>query len=136
MPFSGPFVVRSPNLGSESRWVIEEEFTWHSPYGDVVIEKGYTTDGVSTPRILWVWCPPMDAKATRAALPHDKFYTLLSLGIPHPLAKTRKEADDMFYLACRDAGITRVSSYLMWAGVRLFGRSHVTRRDSMPDSEI
>lgn len=136
MPFSGSFVVRSPDLSSKSRWVLEENFTWHSPNGDVVIEKGFTTDGVSTPRILWVWVPPMDAKTTRAALPHDMFYTLLGLGLPHPLAQTRKQADDMFYLACRDAGISIVSSYLMWLGVRLFGRSHVTRRDPMPENEV
>ena len=132
MPFSDCFVVRSPTLQSKGVWNLEQDFWWDSPRGRVLIERGFTTDGVSTPRMLWFWIPPFDAKVTRAALPHDYFYTCIQDGCPHPLATTRREADLMLYLACRDAGISLLSCYLIWIGVRLFGRSHVTNRDKKP----
>lgn len=125
MSFSGPFTLTSPDAASGGRWVLRSDFTWSCPDGAVTVPAGFDTDGTSVPRILWSWQPPIDGDACRASLPHDYLYRLLAAGTPHPVAPTRRVADKRLYEAARDAGLGRFTAWLMWAGVRLFGRSHL-----------
>jgi hypothetical protein len=129
MPFSGPFTLTSPDAGSGGRWILRADFTWTSSDGPVTVPAGFDTDGTSVPRFLWWWQPPIDGMACRASLPHDFLYRCLAEGRPHQVAPTRRIADKRLYEAALDAGLGRPTAWLMWAGVRVFGRSHIKRPD-------
>jgi hypothetical protein len=93
----------------------------------VAVPAGFDTDGTSVPRLLWWWQPPIDGKACRASLSHDFLYRCLSQGRPHPLAPTRRIADKRMYQAALDAGLSHITAWLLWVGVRIGGRSHAKR---------
>jgi hypothetical protein len=95
--------------------------------GEITVPAGFDTVGTSVPRLLWWWQPPIGGMACRASLPHDYLYRLLAAGTPHRVAPTRRIADKRLHQAALDAGLGRVAAWLMWAGVRAFGRSHVRR---------
>ena len=87
----------------------------------VIAPAGFRTDGTSMPRPLW-WLEPPFGPALWAAIIHDLLYALRRAGTPHPAAPTRRKADALFRRALIEAGISRPRAWLMWAGVRLFGR--------------
>lgn len=90
-------------------------------FGGLIAPAGFPTDGTSTPRLLW-WLEPPYGQALWAAIPHDRAYALRRAGTPHPAAPTRKAADALFHRALIAAGVPRPRAWLMWSGVRLFGR--------------
>ena len=88
----------------------------------IVVPRGFQTDGASIPRPLWALLPAW-GRYSRAAVVHDHLYACLRQGTPHQEAPTRRAADAVFLEAMRVCGVSRPIAWLMWAAVRLFGRS-------------
>lgn len=83
------------------------------PDGYLLIRKGYAWDGPSGPAI--------DTKDfMRGALIHDALYQLMrEYGLNRDY---RPVADTIMRKFCRKDGMGIVRAYIMWFGVRLFGR--------------
>jgi len=83
-----------------------------APWRDV--PSGFRTNGASIPRALWPFLgSPFDPRLIAAAVLHDHAY---QFGVP-----ARREADDDFALALREAGVGTHRASLLFLGVRLFG---------------
>lgn len=90
-----------------------EEFSYTDPHGRVwIAKKGDIINGASIPRPLWstVGSPYTD-DYRRASIIHD-----VACDTP---AVDRKEADRMFYSACRAGGCNGTQASLLYVGVRL-----------------
>jgi hypothetical protein len=87
---------------------------WHVP-------KGEPTDGASIPKVLWtVLGHPFDPDFINAAIIHDHFCREADKSDTRELRdKLRKEADVMFYYACKADGCSRVKAFSMFKGVRI-----------------
>lgn len=80
------------------------------------IEKGFQSDGCSTPRFLWASVSPaIHPETIRAAIAHDYIYRV------QPKDWDRVEADDMFYDLCREDGLSWWKAQKAYWGLRLFG---------------
>ena len=85
-------------------------------YCGLEIPAGFESDGASVPRFFWRCVfPPGEPRALLAAFVHDYIYRT------HPAGWDKHEADYTFYLLLRDQGISPVSAYLAYLGVKLFG---------------
>ena len=81
-----------------------------------VIPAGFESDGVSTPRFLWISVSPkLDHETIRAGLAHDYIYRT------QPEGWTRKQADDMFYDLAREDGLAWIRAEKAYLGLRAFG---------------
>lgn len=102
---------------------------WCKEYGDIYelqekihylnlhIPSGFVSDGCSVPRFFWrVVFPKGDTRAMRAGFVHDYIYR------NHPEKWTREEADVNFLNILIADGINKVSAYIAFFGVRLFGK--------------
>lgn len=115
-PFSGePSTVwtvdaqeRLMRLTDDFSYVDREGRTWGAP-------KDMATDGASIPRALWSLVgSPFTGHYRRAALVHD-----YACDQAHGDRKKRREADRMFYFACRDGGCPRREAIILYVGVRI-----------------
>ena len=90
-----------------------EEFKYTDPNGrEWVAPKGSVVDGASIPRPLWTAVgSPYTGDYRRASILHDVAC--------HDPSISRKDADRMFYYACRAGGCSKAQSALLYAGVRL-----------------
>ncbi|MDD3813488.1 MAG: DUF1353 domain-containing protein [Desulfocapsaceae bacterium] len=89
------------------------DFSYTDPQGRVwLAPKGSTINGASIPRPLWstVGSPYTD-DYRRASITHD--VACNTPGIP------RKEADVMFFHACRAGGCNAAQARVLYAGVRI-----------------
>lgn len=77
-----------------------------------VIPSGYTTDGCSSPRLLWSFFPQID-KALHAYILHDY---LVDIG--HPW----KEATKLFNSSLKACGVGRIKRGVMTITVTLWGK--------------
>ncbi len=68
---------------SRRKWRLIED--WHTPFG--VVPKGFTTDGASVPRMLWVVFSPAGV-LFQASVIHDHLYS--------NAIKTKSYADNAF----------------------------------------
>ena len=101
---------RGDILRVQSDLVIE----WHGK--TVYVEKGFESDGCSTPRFLWgSVSPAIHPQTLRAAIVHDYLYRI------QPQGWTRAEADEVFYDLCRKDGFSWWQSQKASWGWRLFG---------------
>ncbi len=93
--------------------------TWPAPKGSVI-------NGASIPRALWTTVgSPYTDDYRRASVVHDVACEPSS-GVP------RKEADEMFYYACRAGGCGEVQARVLYAGVRVGAWADKTMRKSSP----
>lgn len=83
----------------------------------VQVPVGFKTDLASVPRIFWNVFPPDRASYMYPAILHDYLYE-------SDLLKSRKKADDVFYYALINQGVSKKSAFTMYAMVRLFGFLH------------
>lgn len=110
-------------------WRIE----WDNERGDIIvlvtplkftfkgteyeIPAGYESDGMSVPKAFWsTISPKVNFKTLVPSVVHDYLYSE-HLG-------TRKEADLWYREALIANGFSKIKSYLVYAGVRMFGSSH------------
>lgn len=124
--FTGPlavtFLSAKSGLASLDQplvWEVGEEGSGE----EVVIPRGFVTDGVTSPRPLWWLIPPWGHAGTRAAMLHDFGLDLIRAGTPHPHMPTRRDVDHEFHLALRACGVGPVTAWIMWVGVRLWSLS-------------
>lgn len=102
-----PTKYRYATLLEDLEWDVDEEGSGRK----IRIPAGFTSDGVSSPKILWSFLPPWGHPSTRAALLHD--YILDSM-------QDRDLADSQFYLALLATGSGKRISYVVWAIVRSY----------------
>ena len=82
------------------------------------IPEGFTSDGITIPRILWIWIPPVVHTANRAATLHDYLLYCVNNGIEIHDIKTRKQCDDIFFEALVVSKLSKISCYTAWSFVR------------------
>lgn len=82
------------------------------------VPKGFESDGVSTPKLLWpVISPPVHPHTIRAGIIHDWLYR------HQPKKWTREDADKLFAEICEEDGLSPLQTQLAYTGLRLFGGS-------------
>lgn len=99
--------------GEDRNMKMVEDFSYTDPEGRVwSAKKGSVINGASIPRPLWstVGSPYTD-DYRRASIVHD-----VACDDPNVV---RKEADVMFYFACRAGGCGAVQARILYAGVRI-----------------
>ena len=83
-----------------------EDFT----YRDVVVPKGYETNGADVPRLLWSIFPPNRSDYLPAVILHDYLCDKAEY----------KRADDIFESCLLDLGVKPFDRKLLVGGVRLY----------------
>lgn len=81
----------------------------------ICIPKGFITDFASVPRLPFVFLMVGDSGSEAAAL-HDYLYSIAKY--------SRKICDSIFKEACLITDVPKWRTYLLYAGVRLFGATH------------
>lgn len=81
--------------------------------GQIWVPRGFETDLSSVPRVFWRLIPPTVGE--QAAVIHDFLY--------REGWESRALCDAIFRQALADAGVDPFRRWLMWAAVRLFGRT-------------
>jgi len=147
--FTTPLIVTP--LDDGRTWKLVEPFRYHigdrNSEDIITIPTGFITDFASVPRIFWVLIPPY-GKWGKATVVHDWLYQRRfenkvrcdicgkvfngeesnkhRIETGHNswwliLAKTRKEADDVFLEAMGVLGVKNWRKYPMYLAVRAFG---------------
>lgn len=115
IPFDPPLVA----INQDDSRTLMADWTATIAGRRVTVPMGFVTDGASIPRFLWRVCGhPFEAPRIYAAIRHDWHY---SGGDPKV---SRKEADKQYREDLLALGVGRVSAYVEWAAIRIFGRSH------------
>ena len=98
--------------------ILEEDFYYIDPEGRKWdAPKGSHLNGATIPMALWnIIGSPYAGKYRRASVVHD--VGVGELSNPNVSAKQRKEADRMFYHACRYDGCSKHFASMMYTGVR------------------
>lgn len=113
--FSGnPKTEWLTNPGAEDRNIqLLEDFSYTGPDGIVwLAKKGSVINGASIPRPLWTTVgSPYTDDYRRASIVHD-------VACDSPTI-SRKDADVMFFHACRAGGCSPVQARILYAGVRI-----------------
>ena len=81
----------------------------------IKIDKWFIFDGISVPKIIWGFIPPLSIRYLKLAIKHDYLY---SCKYDWPI--NRKEADEIF----RDDIDNKIFSNIWYAWVRVFGGLH------------
>lgn len=88
----------------------------------IEIPTGFICDLASIPRFLWSMLSPRYAGFVYPAILHDYIYRT-------PEVKySRKEADNLFYEALREEGVSWYTANKMWVAVRNFGIMNYKKR--------
>ena len=92
-------------LGNHTFLVIKDIY-----YKDIIITKGYPTNGANIPRIFWSIIPPNDSNILPAVIVHDY---LCDNGL-------FTKADEYFKDIMFELGVNPIKTYTMYFSVRLF----------------
>lgn len=119
--------------------------------GDVyVIPKGSTSDGASTPSIIWITIPPFGDYWKEAFL-HDAAYRDLLLVVTFPDGKiksnldgttlkraslTKGQSDDLLKEAMKLAGVNEYTAAKIYEGVHLGGWKSFTDDRKQPEPQV
>lgn len=109
-------------------------FAFHDRKIDKVwtVEAGYQVDGASIPQALWTLVgSPYTGDYRRASIVHDK-------ACDGANAQQRREADKMFFRACRAGGCSVRDATLLYIGVRIgawIGGNVLWRRRMAEDAD-
>lgn len=86
----------------------------------IVVRAGFVSDGATIPRFLWAAIgSPWTGNYTRGAIVHDWLYG--SHTYYNGELITRARSDYILREIARHDGTNVITSYILWAGVRLFG---------------
>jgi len=121
-------LVVSP-LADGRSWVLREEFGYDveelGSDDKINVPEGFMTDFASVPRPLW-WLFPRWGRYGNAAVIHDFCYWEQS--------RSRKQADDIFLEAMGVLGVRKLTRYILYLSVRIFGclawKSSSRKKDS------
>lgn len=119
--FTGPLTVTE--LDSDTQlWRLDTALTYDigqlGSGRSITVPVGFVTDGASVPRAFWPLIPPWGTYS-RPAVMHDLLCVLLERGTPHPLAPTRRRADDIFFEAMGVTKTKKLVRWILWIGVRV-----------------
>lgn len=81
---------------------------------EITIPEAFNTDLASIPRIFWFLISPAYSEFIAPSILHDYLYRF-------PNGYTRKNADDIFYDSLVGNGVSVITAYVMFLGVRMFG---------------
>lgn len=112
MPFIGPVVLR---LTDEGRWRLAQDVAYRGLRDEYLVQRGFSTDGASVPRIVRWLREPFNAKTLRAALVHDYLWGEHRAG----RLVSRRDADGLFRRILREEGVPFLERWVMWAAVRI-----------------
>lgn len=110
----------------ECTWVVEAPLRFYSARlgRTVKVPAGFVTDLASIPRGLWNIFPKV-GKQDRASVVHDCGYSgSLIDALGNPILLKKEQIDFLFYEGMQADGVGKVSAWLMWRAVKLFGRTH------------
>ena len=137
------------------KWVLERALSYTNPDIDVdalegvgvkvtghkiTVKKDFVTDLASVPRMCWMFIAPWDV--ARAAIIHDLLYkrirqyrlecskSLKNSEDPIVIKEAKKEADNVFHMAMKDANpaVAKWKIFSAYWSVRLFGRWSIIPR--------
>lgn len=110
-----PFTLQVELQPDRKYWKVLSEFTYLDPdFGDITVDRDFITDFASVPRLPFLFTI-LGQYAHAAAVIHDWLYSTKQLD--------RASSDRVFLNALRSSGIARWRAWLLYGGVRLFGRS-------------
>lgn len=102
-------------LQTDHTWRLLAPFSYLDPdHGRIDVPAGFETDFASVPRLPWLFVLFGDV-GHAAAVIHDRLYSAGLL--------SRSASDRVLLNALRSSGVSRWRAWLMWAGVRVGGRS-------------
>lgn len=84
---------------------------------EVNIPPNFDTDLASIPRWLWAIIAPSRSDFIAPSILHDYLYAC-------PNGYKRQEADEIFYNALIDNGVSKLGAYEMYLAVRIFGQAY------------
>ena len=102
--------------GGSRMFYIVRRFRYISSFGIIEVPSGAVTDGASVPKALWALFDPF-GEYFGAAVVHDYLYSRGNREYD------RSEADYIFAEAMYNIGIPWYKRHLIWAAVRLCGKS-------------
>ena len=91
-----------------------ESITFKVDKESFLIPKGFETDLASIPRWYWTFLSPQYSAFVTPSIIHDYFYRCSNL-------KSRKFADEVFYYALKNKGVSDYTAAKFFLAVRLFG---------------
>ena len=101
--------------GDGENFSLFESFTYTKKDGTIItVPVGTTSDGASTPRIMWRVIPPF-GKYWKAAFLHDYLYR--DSNFPKDFC------DSVVLEAMEELGVTEAEAHTIYEGVHLFGFS-------------
>jgi len=106
-------------------WELTDDFIVSIDLKDIVVPKGFVTDGSSTPCILWSLCPPMAGYFGEAGVVHDFLYNVRSN------ITDRQYADQVFKEIGIYRGASSITANLLYYGLRLLGGSRWKKNMNM-----
>ena len=119
---------RGGNTGA--RYQLSSDFMWlrglsteELTLSDILVPKGFITDGASIPRVAWSIIGHPFSGFLDAAVIHDMLYATHNTradGSGFPVSKA--EADALFYYILKDLGYTEMKCRAMYTAVKMFGR--------------
>nr|DAV19986.1 MAG TPA: Protein of unknown function (DUF1353) [Caudoviricetes sp.] len=85
-------------------------------YRDIVIPRGYITDGASVPRIFWSIFPPNKAEYLSAAIVHDYLTDI----VIEKKSITFRSVDNTFKEMLIDLNVNKIEVKVLYWSVRLY----------------
>ncbi len=118
--------------GKRQRWILTQDFIYRSEaLGTFTVPAGFETDFASIPRIAWQYVDPDDPCVLYPSIPHDALYNwkgVMATGQKY----TRKQADDVFLEAMKEAGARWDIRAVAYRAVRIFGGKYWNEDHSHP----
>jgi hypothetical protein len=115
--FPDKLLLEDAGMSGGSRvFSLRRRFRYVSSFGIIEVPAGTTTDGASIPRAFWAIFDPF-GEYFGAAVIHDFLYSKANDEYD------RSEADYIFDEAMYNIGIPWYKRHVLWATVRLFGKS-------------
>ena len=123
-------LIVSP-LKDGKKWVVRKEFFYEVGFegsGDiVVVPVGFITDFTSVPKLFWGIFPKWD-RYGKASVVHDYLY--------YSHEKTQEEADYIFYEGMIVLGVEEYKAKMLYAAVKVFGKSRYNEPKSLIMSHL
>lgn len=113
--------LKAELLPDRKTWRLLDSFHYLAPgMRNIVVPAGFETDFASVPRWPLTFAL-LGSYGHAAAVIHDYLYDTGEL--------SRKDADRAFHEALRSSGIARWRAWIMWAGVRIGGKSRYSTNE-------
>jgi hypothetical protein len=125
MPFHDDDPLQAEFEGDGRHWILTAPLHWDDTEEGwtVSVPTGFSTDLASIPRAFWPIFP-RDGRYAPAAVLHDWLYWA---GEVYDEPITRRYADHVLRTAAGELGVSSVTRWLIWTGVRVGGEPRWAR---------